>query len=306
MQTEIKLDEEANAILNEAIIFAVQSHKKQLRKGTMLPYILHPLEVMEILYLMSGNQELLAAGVLHDVVEDTPVKLEEIAERFGTRVAELVASHTDKHPELTWEERKEKALEETAQAGLPEQQLVLADKLANIRNMVRDYNKIGDELWSRFHQGREKQAWYYHKGVEILRGLAQDPASAPFYEEFKKLVYELYGEPEAHLNAEDLEENEQIICENEEKVVRLIVEQGALRLEGEEFGSPNSDSDNYEYSIELNKAATETLILELRKEFGQEISLKEIFKEKICSQGRYYGLLRYCEKKNIVYNMSSF
>lgn len=298
--------ENNRALINNAVIYATQCHSQQVRKGTELPYIIHSLEVMHILFLMGGRAELLAAGVLHDVVEDTDATLEDLEQKFGAVVAKLVASHTELHKELPWEERKQQALKEVAVAGKEEQQLVLADKLANIRAMVRDYNQLGEKLWERFKRGRKEQAWYYHGGVEALKALAQEEASAAFYEEFKALVYELYGEPEAHLNQEDLENADVVICENEEKLVRVIVEAGVLRLEGEEYGDKYSSSDNYEYTVEFNNNTTEKLLLELRKDFGQDFSLKEIFKEKICPEGRYYGLLRYCEKKNIPYNVTTF
>ena len=72
-----------NEMLTNAIAYAVEMHKGGLRKGTNIPYIVHPLEVMHILFEMGADKKLMAAGVLHDTVEDTKATLEDIEERFG-------------------------------------------------------------------------------------------------------------------------------------------------------------------------------------------------------------------------------
>ena len=83
-----------NDMLNNAIVYAVEKHRNGLRKGTKMPYIVHPLEVMHNLMLMGADKNLMTAGVLHDTVEDTDATLEEIAAKFGADVAALVSSHT--------------------------------------------------------------------------------------------------------------------------------------------------------------------------------------------------------------------
>ena len=85
-----------NELLNNAISFAVEKHKNGLRKGTKMPYIVHPLEVMYNLMLMGADKNLMAAGVLHDTLEDTDATLEEIAAKFGADVDAIVSSHTEK------------------------------------------------------------------------------------------------------------------------------------------------------------------------------------------------------------------
>lgn len=92
------------AKINSAIQFATMQHGTQKRKGKEVPYIVHPLEVMEILYRMGADENLLVAGILHDVVEDTAVKIADIREYFGDDVAELVAAHTEDKSE-PWEVR---------------------------------------------------------------------------------------------------------------------------------------------------------------------------------------------------------
>ena len=183
-----------NELLNNAIAFAVEKHKNGLRKGTKMPYIVHPLEVMHNLMLMGADKNLMAAGVLHDTVEDTDATLDEIAEKFGEDVASLVASHTEKDKSLPWKKRKDIALEHLKQANKREQMLVLADKLSNMRAIARDYDKIQDKLWERFNRGKEDQAWYYNTGADALIALANDEKTAEFYDEFADLVGHVFGD----------------------------------------------------------------------------------------------------------------
>lgn len=182
-----------NALLNDAIAYAVLMHRQGLRKGTTMPYIVHPLEVMHILEVMTGDKHLMAAGVLHDVVEDTDATIENVYAKFGEEVGALVAGHTEMHKEDPWEKRKQEALAHLAQAEEREQMLVLADKLANVRAIARDYARYGEDLWQRFKRGKDVQSWYYHAAVKAMAALEFDSAAAPFYKEFEDKVNEVFG-----------------------------------------------------------------------------------------------------------------
>lgn len=143
---------------------------------------------------------------------------------------------------------------------------------------------------------------------KVLKVLQENSMDEELCVEFKELVNYLYGIPkeEIHITEADLEGQEFVVWDSEQKKVRGIVENGLFRLEGEEYGDKYCDSDNYEYAIEFDKLSTEQLFLELRRDFGQETALKNIFKENVCLEGSYYGLLRYCERKNIAFNMTTF
>lgn len=189
-----------NELLIKAISFANEKHADSCRKGTQMPYIIHPLEVMHNLYLMNASKALMAAGVLHDVVEDTEATLEDIEENFGKEIQELVKSHTEQNKNLPWEERKIKAMEEERILPKEMQMLALADKLSNIRAMARDYRVLGENFWSRFNRGKDKQSWYYHSSANVLSNLADFEDTKYAYKEFCALVDEVFGpEPEACL-----------------------------------------------------------------------------------------------------------
>lgn len=150
-------------------------YQGKVRKFKSVPYILHPMEVAQILSTMSDDQELIAAGMLHDVVEDTDGTMEEVEKRFGKRVAFLVASESENdYPgedrSDTWKRRKEESLKILRNSDdIGVQMLWLADKLANIRSLAQIYGENGEKLWSMLHQSDPaEQCWYYRSVAESL------------------------------------------------------------------------------------------------------------------------------------------
>ena len=186
-------------LVSEAIAFAVKAHDGMRRKESEVPYILHPMEAAVIVGTMSEDQCLIAAAALHDVVEDAGVSIEEIEERFGGRVRELVASETeDKRADLppadTWRIRKEETLsvlKNTEDLGVL--MVWIGDKLANMRAIYRDWKIEGDAMWQRFNQkDPEEQAWYYRSIVRLTERLSHTSA----WIEYKTLTELVFGKGE--------------------------------------------------------------------------------------------------------------
>lgn len=165
----------------EAIDFAEKAHWGQYRKGNRIPYIIHPLSVMEILIRNNAKEEVVIAGILHDVVEDTNYTLDDINEKFGDEVAKLVECASELEKNLPWEQRKQHTIDFLQTVKDKDiLYLICADKLHNVTSMKADYEKIGDELWTKFKHGREKQKWYYKTIAEIF--LKYDSEDKLFYE----------------------------------------------------------------------------------------------------------------------------
>ena len=169
------------------------------RRNSDVPYVLHPMEVGAIVGTMTDEQEVIAAGVLHDVVEDAGVSIEEIGEKFGARVMELVASETenkreDLPPEATWRIRKEESIEKlkaTNDVGVL--MLWIGDKLSNIRAIYRDFLVEGNAVWNKFHQSDiNVQAWYYRSIMKCTERLSDTLA----WIEYKTLVEKIFGTEE--------------------------------------------------------------------------------------------------------------
>lgn len=147
--------------LFSAIEFAVRAHAGQFRKGTKIPYIVHPLGVAKTLIQHGCKEEVVIAGVLHDTVEDTSVKYPEIEEQFGKEVAALVRGASEPDKSDTWENRKRHTVEKIKTAPVDLLLLSCADKLDNIRAIKGDYARLGEGVWSRFERPGESQRWYY-------------------------------------------------------------------------------------------------------------------------------------------------
>jgi guanosine-3',5'-bis(diphosphate) 3'-pyrophosphohydrolase len=173
----------------KAIAFANEKHAGQFRKGKQTPYILHVLEAGIIVSQIKYDEELIAAAILHDLVEDTEVTLETIAEEFGARVAELVATQTE-DKSLSWHARKKHTVDTLPNAPFDVKLLTLADKLSNARSLYRDYLEVGDELWERFNMKDKQQQGMYYKG--LVDGLAE-LAYLNEYQEFRSLVEKLFN-----------------------------------------------------------------------------------------------------------------
>ena len=140
-------------LLDRAIVFAVRAHAGTERRGKGYPYIVHPLEAVEIVATMTADQELLAAAVLHDTVEDTDVTFGQVRAEFGDRIASIVAVESDEMPEGvseedSWHARKQAAIDRLAKAGHDAKLVALGDKLSNMRAIARDYAVQGDALWT--------------------------------------------------------------------------------------------------------------------------------------------------------------
>jgi myo-inositol-1(or 4)-monophosphatase len=182
--------------VTKAIEFAAKAHDGMMRKKDKTPYILHPLEAAVIVGTMTADSDVISAAVLHDVVEDTEITIEEIEENFGSRVRRLVESETedkraDLPPESTWKIRKEESLEELANCGDRDVLILwLGDKLSNMRSFYRIWKNEGESMWQSFNQKDPvQQEWYYSSIAELTSSLKDFPA----WQEYNELLKIIFG-----------------------------------------------------------------------------------------------------------------
>jgi len=187
--------------VHRAIIFATQAHKGQVRKGTDIPYITHPLEVMQILTEMGAGTDLKIAGILHDVAEDTAHSLNEIEELFGKEVARLVASHTEDKSK-SWFERKQSAIDRVKTGDKQVAMLIMADKISNLKSMLADYLLVGEKMWDRFSSTKEMQSVHNNSLIGALHYLSADSKISPSYTQMVTMYEELYVDFYADLSAD--------------------------------------------------------------------------------------------------------
>jgi (p)ppGpp synthase/HD superfamily hydrolase len=148
-------------LVEKALQVAAKAHDHQYRKKSTIPYITHPVGVGMILMKAGYDEELIAAGILHDTVEDTPLTLEDIEGIFGLKIAKIVEGCSEPDKTMPWEDRKNHTIEYLKTAPLEIRVVVCADKLHNIRSINDDYENIGEEVWTKFKRGKDQQKWYY-------------------------------------------------------------------------------------------------------------------------------------------------
>ena len=164
---------------DEALVYASQLHRDQLRKGTQIPYVSHLLAVTASVLEHGGTEDEAIAALLHDAVEDQggPETREEIRERFGEEVAAIVdgCSDTDTLPKPPWCERKSAYIAHVVEAPRSVRLVSTADKLHNARAILADYRVIGEPLWDRFNGGRNGTLWYYRALANAFRAVESNP-----------------------------------------------------------------------------------------------------------------------------------
>ena len=157
----------------DAFALARKLHKHQRRKGSDTPYLTHLMAVAALVREYGGSEDQVVAALLHDAVEDQGGQetLDAIRAQFGEAVAGLVmaASDCDVVPKPPWRERKEAFIAALADANDAVKLIVAADKLHNVRSMLKDAAHSGDAFWERFHGGYDGTLWYLTEVLAALR-----------------------------------------------------------------------------------------------------------------------------------------
>lgn len=189
----MNLDFDRHGLVARAAAFAAYAHDGQRGRSGEMPYILHPMETASIAATLTHDSEVLAAALLHGVVEDCGVTGDELRRRFGERTAALVLFMTEpKEPDAqaSWQRRKLRSVNRLRAGDRDQMILTLADKLSNMRSIRRDLLSHGPAMWQRFSQTNPTlQRWFYASVAEGLRPLEHTEA----YREYVSLVDEVFG-----------------------------------------------------------------------------------------------------------------
>lgn len=175
----------------EAIQASIAAHKGQLRKLEDGVYVAHPLEVAIILAQNGADESTIAAGVLHDTIEDTTMNTDQLQAQFGDEIATIVAGCTEPDKRASWQTRKEWAIDHLRQKATRKMRMVIcADKLSNIRSIERNLKVAGKGVWDQFHAPYQRQKWYYQS---MLEGLS-DLADLAMYQELSAAIARVFND----------------------------------------------------------------------------------------------------------------
>ena len=173
----------------QALVFASRLHRKQIRKGSNVPYISHLLSVAALVLEDGGDENEAIAALLHDAVEDQggQATREAIFDMFGKKVVEIVDGCTDADtiPKPPWQERKQQHIEKLYHASASVRRVALADKLHNARSILSDLSREGEATWEKFKGGKEGTLWYYQT---ILKVFSETDANSWLVRELNRIV----------------------------------------------------------------------------------------------------------------------
>lgn len=173
-------------LVEKAIVLAVRAHEGQMRKGAPTPYIVHPLRVAILLARYGLSDEVVAAGIVHDVVEDTSISPQDIQHELGDVVATLIApvTHDDSLP---WEEKKKAYIESVRVASDESKAIATADKIANAESLLAMHEREGSAVWRYFNVGKEKKLWFEESMLAMLQESWMHPLVDSYADMVKKL-----------------------------------------------------------------------------------------------------------------------
>lgn len=176
----------------EAKNFAIRAHKGQVRKSEReKPMVIHPIMVANILKEYGYDDNVVMAGYLHDVVEDTDYNIENIKETFGEDVASLVYEASEPDKSKSWEERKKHTIENTKNLDIRHKALICADKISNLEDLRILFEKKGKIDFSNFNKGFKDQKWYYENVYESL--IYNEDINNPMFVRLKKVIDHIFN-----------------------------------------------------------------------------------------------------------------
>jgi len=189
---------EVNTIMNvkeKAKQFAIKAHMGQVRKNEPdKPMIMHPIGVGNLLESFGYDDNVIAAGYLHDVVEDTKYTIEDIEREFGKDIATLVMGASEPDKTLSWEERKKHTIEETRNLPIRNKLVICADKINNLEDLFLKFEKSGNRDFSAFKRGEESQKWYYTSIYESL--IFGEDKNLPIFVRLKDILDKVFNKKE--------------------------------------------------------------------------------------------------------------
>ncbi|MFB1051741.1 HD domain-containing protein [Paraliobacillus sp. JSM ZJ581] len=177
----------ANKLI-QAITYATKKHEGQIRKVDGVPYIVHPYRVAMLLKDEGYDDDIVIAGLLHDVVEDTDGTIREISNLFGDQVAQLVSVATEPDKMKSWKERKKHTIQQLKEAPLEARLVVCADKIDNLRSILENEQALGNDIWKHFNSSKEAQQWYYQEIYKSLQTNLPTTSTPALFKQLKQLI----------------------------------------------------------------------------------------------------------------------
>ena len=171
-------------IIEKALRIAAKAHKEQVRKTDKSPYIVHPIQVGIILMLHQFDDEVVASGIVHDVIEDTDVTEAELREELGDVVVDIVLQISE-NKDLEWKERKLDYIETVRNGSDAVKAVSIADKIHNMKSLLDSYEVMGSDVLKVFTRGnKEGKLWFEEECLKMFK----ESWGHPLVDEYESLV----------------------------------------------------------------------------------------------------------------------
>lgn len=171
-------------LIEKAARIAAAAHSQQKRKVDDSPYVVHPFMVAMKLAGYGFSDKVIAAALVHDVLEDTSFSAEELRRQLGDEVWDIIkiVAEDKKNADLAWEERKQGYIE-AVRAGSEESKAVsLADKIHNLENLLANYEKFGPGIWEKFNRGKKEKLWFEEEMLKVFKETWRHPMISEYEE----------------------------------------------------------------------------------------------------------------------------
>lgn len=173
-------------LLERATCMAVAGHATQKRKGEDLAYITHPIRVALMLAQHGFSEEVIAAALVHDILEDTPITEQELRQELGDAVGDIVTAVTN-DDSLSWKDKKRAYVESVRAASVEAKAVALVDKIHNAESLIGRHAQLGSALWADFNASKEDKLWFEEEMLTML----QETWKHPLVDEYALLVEQM-------------------------------------------------------------------------------------------------------------------
>lgn len=173
-------------ILQKATEIMILAHGDQKRKTDGSPYIIHTIMVALKLSQAGFSDEIVAAGLTHDVLEDTDFPEEKLKQELGNETWQIVKDLSE-DKSLEWEDRKIKYIQTIKNSSLGAKAVSICDKIHNLENLIDTHQALGSKIWNKFNRGKEKKMWFEKEMLEMF----ENNWSHPLIKDYQKLIQQV-------------------------------------------------------------------------------------------------------------------
>jgi (p)ppGpp synthase/HD superfamily hydrolase len=179
------------SLVDKATQFIALKHEGQYRRGLEIPYSTHLFGVARILKKAKYRENVVVAGLLHDIFEDSDATEQEVKEKFGEEILTLVKAVSEPDKSIPWKQRKQQAIDEIRCLEEEELAIALAEKIQNVNSMTYVIERLGEQAWNSFSANKHEQHWFYEHYFEETKKHCPDAKLLPEFEESLNKLFSL-------------------------------------------------------------------------------------------------------------------